>query len=92
MSIGTLGRPVFGLALLFVLFGFQLVFFHVFLDATRRIHQFLLAREKGMAGRTDFHLDIPHCGPGLERMSARAAYRAIFILRVNAFFQNSVSR
>jgi len=61
-------------------------------DATRRIHQFLLTREKWVAVRADFdlqHLTL-HRGTGLKGIAAGAVHGNRMIIGVNSFFQEAL--
>jgi hypothetical protein len=47
------------------------------------IHQLLLAGEEGMAGGTDFHLDIPYGRTSFDHIPAGAGYFCHLIFGMN---------
>jgi hypothetical protein len=55
-------------------------------NATAGIDQFLLAREKGVTLGADFDLNILFGGAGLDDLPARAFYRGLLIVGMDAFF------
>ena len=79
--------------LLFLCFGFllliELVFLHVLLNPSGRIHQLLLAREERVAVGANFYIDITNRRPRLEGITARARDSTYFVFRVYLGFQPS---
>lgn len=63
------GGCILRLALLFEMFCIPLF---EFLNTAGGIDKFLLASEKGMAGRTDFHPDLRHHGAEFHFITAGA--------------------
>src|SRR5580692_9925005 len=57
------------------------------LHASGGVHQLLLAGEKRMASRADFHADIaPVGGPGSKCVAARAMHTHFVVSRMNSWF------
>src|SRR5262245_40394862 len=56
------------------------------LDASLSVDQLLTSREKGMAGRADFEVQLGFGRAGLERVATRTANLDLLVLRVNPFF------
>jgi hypothetical protein len=65
---------------------FQPIFFLETFHPSGGIDQFLLAREKGMAARTNFHGDLFFVGLGADLIAAGTLDDRIDILRMNPFF------
>ncbi len=60
------------------------------LDAARRIHDLLLAREERVASRADFNVDVALVArPRQERVTARAVYAYFIVSRVDCCFHDS---
>jgi hypothetical protein len=60
------------------------------IDAPCRVDQLLLAREKRMASRADFHVQIALFGrTGLEALTARAGHCDLVVLGMNSWFHYS---
>jgi len=55
------------------------------LDAAGGVHEFLFAREEGMAGRANFNLDVPDGGTCLYDIAAGATYLCHLVLGMNLF-------
>src|SRR5262245_21082659 len=55
------------------------------LDASLGVDQLLASREKGMAGRADFEVQLGLGRARLERVATRAANLNLLILRVDPF-------
>ena len=55
-------------------------------DASSGIYEFLLAGEKRVAGRANFHVDVLYGGTGFDHVPARAGDLARAIRGVNSFF------
>lgn len=62
------------------------VFFLKFLYATRRIHDFLTAREKRMASRANIYAKLRFVAFSGESIAASASYFAFYKFRVYIFF------
>src|SRR6266404_7483264 len=57
------------------------------IDAAGGVDQFLLALEEGMAGRTDFHVQLPFTRrTRLESLAAGAGHCYLAVLRMNSRF------
>ena len=68
-----------------------------FLDTTGSVNEFLLARVKGMAFRTNLQPDVSFCRIGLEATPACAGHDNLLVLRMNSRLheyspQNSLNR
>jgi hypothetical protein len=55
-------------------------------DTACGVYQLLLARKEGVAGGTDFNLDIPGGGTGFDYVPAGAGDFSQFILGMDAVF------
>lgn len=61
--------------------------FTEFVDSASRIHHLLLTREKGVAGRAHFHMQIlAQCGSGSELVSATADHFYVAVFGVDLRF------
>jgi hypothetical protein len=62
------------------------VFLSESLDATGRIHEFLLARKKRMAFGTNFHANVLFRGTNLYGIAAGTLNGCVFIIRMDISF------
>jgi hypothetical protein len=80
-------KDLSGIGLLFLLFLVDAVLSPVFFNPPGGINEFLLAREKRMAVRTDVHVDFLDRGARFERIPARTDHLGQVVLRMYFFFQ-----
>jgi hypothetical protein len=69
------------------------VFLPKFIDATRCIHDFLLARVERVAGGANLHVErfLPQRGTGNELIAAAADDLDILVLRMNIRFHDRLT-
>jgi hypothetical protein len=69
------------------------VFLTKFVDATRRIHNLLLARVERVAGGADLHMELflAQSGTGGELIAAAADDFDILVLRMNIRFHDRLT-
>jgi hypothetical protein len=67
-----------GIGLAFPFFV-EAVLSSVLFDSAGCVDELLLAREKGMAVRADFHVNVADGGSGLERVAAGAGHLGQFV-------------
>src|SRR5262245_21039618 len=66
----------------------ETVFFLETLNPPRGVDKLLLAREEGVALRTDIHVNIWHCRTRLNDVATGTGDRGWLVFRMNAFFHN----